>query len=725
MKKWIVVLFFSLLGENLLFAQTVVDSPAYEFRTTGRYRVGRVELSKQVTKLWLINEFIPGWWVEFSQKLYLEDPVTGQEYHPTELKGLKWGERKTTPECGVDTFVFTFPPLPETLKKVNWRCGPDNIYGIALRDDRQKVTPLMKIQGNWWTTDGTSRWEYGIYPRFIIAYNRFWDYQVVKESSRHVILKLTAGDDSCDLWLSLQSDGSCKIGPDKEKALVYSSEKGGPNPKEKEVCKSSDKFFQPGDTAVLQGYFRGYDPRIGFTSGVIYCEDVVANEDNPIALTLDSIGRFSVKIPLDHPMSNNYCFDRIYHSFYIEPGDTLTIYADWEDLLQAYRFRDHHFEDFKSVCYMGASAKINADLNLAKKFISSQGNIRLFEMVKEVAPVDFMKLVEHETQRFLAVLDSISVIYYFSPQTIRLMKIDIANNMGEQFFEYLSTRKGMLQQDSANAILKMPVPDHYYDFLHRLMLDDEYRLIPDRSWVLINRFEYAKPFEQVYVRIGQEKFTNCVDYIRRFRELRDSVYTNYFGLKPSFLYDVIKIRELDFLMGQMNEEDMEPVLEIVLRDIQNPYLKLRGCELMKAYFQARKQPTCPLPEGKIAGYFRKIIEPYKGKVIFMDFWATSCGPCCAGIKAMKPLRESYKGKDVVFLFITDEGSSPLGAYNKVMADVEGEKLRLTRNDYNYLQELFQFSAIPYYVIINKKGEVVNQNYYRSGYRELFDCLLAE
>ena len=92
---------------------------------------------------------------------------------------------------------------------------------------------------------------------------------------------------------------------------------------------------------------------------------------------------------------------------------------------------------------------------------------------------------------------------------------------------------------------------------------------------------------------------------------------------------------------------------------------------------------------------------------------------------MKPLRESYKGKDVVFLFITDEGSSPLGAYNKVMADVEGEKLRLTRNDYNYLQELFQFSAIPYYVIINKKGEVVNQNYYRSGYRELFDRLLAE
>ena len=56
--------------------------------------------------------------------------------------------------------------------------------------------------------------------------------------------------------------------------------------------------------------------------------------------------------------------------------------------------------------------------------------------------------------------------------------------------------------------------------------------------------------------------------------------------------------------------------------------------------------------------FSSIISKYRGKVILVDFWATWCGPCRMANKAMLPLKEELKGKDIVYLYITGE-TSPL------------------------------------------------------------------
>ena len=112
-------------------------------------------------------------------------------------------------------------------------------------------------------------------------------------------------------------------------------------------------------------------------------------------------------------------------------------------------------------------------------------------------------------------------------------------------------------------------------------------------------------------------------------------------------------------------------------------------------------------------------------MIFVDFWATSCGPCRADIQNMKPLREQYSGKNIVFLFITDEKSSPINDYNRFTADLQGEKFRIPEDEYNYLRELFQINGIPHYEIINKRGEVVNTAFYRQNKSDLFDTLIEE
>ncbi len=50
----------------------------------------------------------------------------------------------------------------------------------------------------------------------------------------------------------------------------------------------------------------------------------------------------------------------------------------------------------------------------------------------------------------------------------------------------------------------------------------------------------------------------------------------------------------------------------------------------------------------------KSLKDLKGKVVFLEYWATWCGPCVASIPHMNRLEEALKGEPVVFLSVTDE-----------------------------------------------------------------------
>jgi len=47
------------------------------------------------------------------------------------------------------------------------------------------------------------------------------------------------------------------------------------------------------------------------------------------------------------------------------------------------------------------------------------------------------------------------------------------------------------------------------------------------------------------------------------------------------------------------------------------------------------------------------LEQYKGKIIFINFWATWCPPCIAEMPSLQKLHNDYQDK-IVFLFVTTD-----------------------------------------------------------------------
>jgi thiol-disulfide isomerase/thioredoxin len=102
----------------------------------------------------------------------------------------------------------------------------------------------------------------------------------------------------------------------------------------------------------------------------------------------------------------------------------------------------------------------------------------------------------------------------------------------------------------------------------------------------------------------------------------------------------------------------------------------------------------------------KSLSAYTGKYIFIDFWSSDCLPCISDItNYSKPVADKYKGKDVVFLYISLDDNVNVWYKSLKKYSPAGVNLRATGGWNDKISKDYAIFAIPRYVIINPDGTI--------------------
>ncbi|WP_397445763.1 TlpA family protein disulfide reductase [Polaribacter sp. R77954] len=712
-----------LLATLSLLAQKVIVNPAYEVKRSSIYDVDKIELTETETRVHVRGTIIPGWHMRFRKNDFLKDYKTGKEYIIIKIENHKFNERILIPESGTKTVVLVFPPLDKGVKKIDFKHA---VYGISLEKQRNNKPKEVPKYVNQWIEkelnkvtispikDFNSKDFFNSKKAKLIGYIKEYDKRL-KFNTGIIYQKNNVTREDYPIVVQVYEDGRFEA----EIPLIH------PETNYIKINKSAINYYlEPGQTlAIILDYedFRNnVISRMARSTRYTFKKTIFKG---PLAKINNHLNNFKVK-------------DFDYRTFN-EKFKTLSI------------------DDFRKE----QDATLRANLELLNSYVKNNNvNHKTKEVLENILRIDYATLLfdfvrksdnEAKKNKLYANLRTPITDNYYD----FLKDIDFNNkallvpNRFSIFVNRFEFSKPMSVYPNRKFMRIEPeiTLDKYLE-THKIKLtenDKKLREVKNQRFTSYEEYQkfqkkFSKPYQEALVAyntkyiqplLDKQKVNITENTMEKWR-LRDSVVKNTFHLERNLVQDLTKIRALNFDIKRTDSENARKYWNVLKTNISNAFLISQGERIVNKKFPvdeqitqkvvektsnenlALKAKTTKLPKGKATAIFNDIIKSHKGKILFVDFWATTCAPCVSSIKKMKEIRKEYKNNvDVDFVFITVENQSPERRYMSFVKDQKLENTyRIPVDNFNYLRQLFKFNGIPKYVVIAKNGEVINDDY---------------
>ncbi len=186
-------------------------------------------------------------------------------------------------------------------------------------------------------------------------------------------------------------------------------------------------------------------------------------------------------------------------------------------------------------------------------------------------------------------------------------------------------------------------------------------------------------------------------------------------------------QEIDTFLTNSANKNLEPML-----NMYENYFKA-SIELKEQLAKGNASPAFENYENYNGG--QTSLKDLAGKYVYVDVWATWCGPCKAEIPALKALDKAYQGKNIQFVSISiDDDRSHGGSWEKAKADwkamvadeeLGGMQLFAPNGWQSQFVLDYKINGIPRFLLIDPNGNIVNPDAPRpssSGLIDLFNSL---
>lgn len=157
-------------------------------------------------------------------------------------------------------------------------------------------------------------------------------------------------------------------------------------------------------------------------------------------------------------------------------------------------------------------------------------------------------------------------------------------------------------------------------------------------------------------------------------------------------------------------------------------------EKLTATFEKNKNLQKGMPSPKFVDYENNAggtmsLDDLKGKYVYVDVWATWCGPCIAEIPSLKEIEKAYHDENIEFVSASIDTPVAYNKWKSMIVDKElgGTQLLADNAWQSQFVQDYGIDGIPRFILIDPNGNIVSADAPRpsdDALKALFDSELG-
>ncbi len=311
------------------------------------------------------------------------------------------------------------------------------------------------------------------------------------------------------------------------------------------------------------------------------------------------------------------------------------------------------------------------------------------------------------------------------------------NKISKSFFDLIKIDRDCYYASLESRILQIKMYDFIPNEDEKYILNNGDNLLenleqiyaqypPDKNSFLISSFwpEYIKYFITDYKTLFQKEFD-----MEEFMELHQNGLLNTFFINESKKHltgESLEFFQASYLFQESIQDKFEKELISLFKQFEKDYPNSEYSKYIKSHidkiidYYEKNEPDHEddisfIEQFENKNSLKEIIEPLEGKMIYIDVWATWCGPCKKEFEHSKALKKILREKNTQMLYISIDTDEKDLQWREMIKhyNLEGKHLRANENLNQELRVLYDEKSvsisIPWYILIDEKGKILKKH----------------